>query len=160
MWPLSEPVHSVTVYPLHVRKYHIPFEVECLACIDCFRKQSCTAIPLSSPTHVSVRRRNQNYHDILKGLGSLKQARQISTFDLTYQFHHLFFFGDLNYRIDLPATRIVQLARDKDYEELMKEEQLCKEKKYGKVFVGFRESSSTVVTDPVFDLMLLDMTLL
>lgn len=95
---------------------------------------------------MSLCRRNQNYHDILKGLGSLKQARQISTFDLTYQFHHLFLFGDLNYRIDLPATRIVQLARDKDYEELMREEQLQKEKKQGKVLVGFRESTSIMVT--------------
>lgn len=84
-------------------------------------------------------RRNQNYHDILKGMGSLKQARQISAFDLTYQFHHLFFFGDLNYRIDMPAMKIVQQATERDYEELMKEEQLQKEKKHGKVFVGFSE---------------------
>ena len=97
----------------------------------------CTPpLPCPSP---SLCRRNQNYHDILKGLGSLKQARQISTFDLTYQFHHLFFFGDLNYRIDLPATKIVQLARVEDYEELVREDQLQKERKCGKVFVGFCE---------------------
>ena len=40
----------------------------------------------------------------------------------------------------------MQLARDKDYEELMREEQLQKEKKQGKVLVGFRESTSIMVT--------------
>ena len=83
-------------------------------------------------------------------MGSLKQARQISAFDLTYQFHHLFFFGDLNYRIDLPAMKIVQLAKEQDYEELMKEEQLQKEKKHGKVFVGFCESLSGWALAQVF----------
>lgn len=83
-------------------------------------------------------------------MGSLKQARQMSTFDLTYQFHHLFFFGDLNYRIDLPAMKIVQQATEQDYEELMKEEQLQKEKKHGKVFVGFCKSLSGWALSQVF----------
>jgi len=51
-------------------------------------------------------RRNNNFHDILKGLVQLKQKKQLSTFDLTLQFHHLFWFGDLNYRVDLAATVI------------------------------------------------------
>lgn len=42
-------------------------------------------------------RRNQNFHDILKGLN----LGQKSVFDLTNQFHHVFWFGDLNYRIAL-----------------------------------------------------------
>jgi phosphatidylinositol-3,4,5-trisphosphate 5-phosphatase 2 len=84
-------------------------------------------------------RRNQNYHDILKGLSGLKQARQISTFDLTHQFHHLFWFGDLNYRIDLPATNIVENAREKRYELLLLEDQLQREKNNGKIFADFRE---------------------
>jgi len=54
----------------------------------------------------SLYRRNNNFHDILKGLVQLKQKKQLSTFDLTLQFHHLFWFGDLNYRVDLAATVI------------------------------------------------------
>lgn len=27
--------------------------------------------------------------------------KHMSQFDLTHQFNHLFFFGDLNYRVDL-----------------------------------------------------------
>ena len=52
---------------------------------------------------LSMFRRNNNFHDILKGLVGLKQKKQLSTFDLTLQFHHLFWFGDLNYRVDLAA---------------------------------------------------------
>ena len=51
---------------------------------------------LCSKTSLFYRRR-QNYLDILKGL-SLGHK---SAYDLTNQFHHVFWFGDLNYRIDL-----------------------------------------------------------
>lgn len=42
-------------------------------------------------------RRQLNYMDILKGLN----LGHKSAYDLTNQFHHVFWFGDLNYRIDL-----------------------------------------------------------
>ena len=42
-------------------------------------------------------RRNQNFLDILKGLN----LGQKGVFGITHQFHHVFWFGDLNYRIDL-----------------------------------------------------------
>lgn len=42
-------------------------------------------------------RRNQNYLDILNGLN----LGQRGVFGITHQFHHVFWFGDLNYRIDL-----------------------------------------------------------
>lgn len=45
------------------------------------------------------RRRNQNYLDILRLL-SLGD-RQLSAFDISLRFTHLFWFGDLNYRLDM-----------------------------------------------------------
>lgn len=42
-------------------------------------------------------RRNQNFLDILNGLN----LGQKGVFGITHQFHHVFWFGDLNYRIDL-----------------------------------------------------------
>lgn len=44
-------------------------------------------------------RRNQNYLDILRLL-SLGD-RQLSAFDISLRFTHLFWFGDLNYRLDM-----------------------------------------------------------
>ena len=81
-------------------------------------------------------RRNQNYHDIVKGMGALKQ-RRLNQFHLTNQFHHMFFFGDLNYRVDLGATEIVEYAKKNDHVAIFKEDQLRKQKEMKRVFVGF-----------------------
>lgn len=45
------------------------------------------------------RRRNQNYLDILRLL-SLGD-KQLSSFDISLRFTHLFWLGDLNYRLDM-----------------------------------------------------------
>ena len=43
-------------------------------------------------------RRNQNVKDIMKGLSL--GPKNLSHFDITTQFQHLFFLGDLNYRLE------------------------------------------------------------
>ncbi|XP_020611097.1 phosphatidylinositol 3,4,5-trisphosphate 5-phosphatase 2A-like [Orbicella faveolata] len=48
-------------------------------------------------TEARVLRRNQNFLDILNGLN----LGQKGVFGIVHQFHHVFWFGDLNYRIDL-----------------------------------------------------------
>lgn len=44
-------------------------------------------------------RRNQNYSDILRSL--VLGDKRLGAFDLTLRFTHLFWFGDLNYRLDM-----------------------------------------------------------
>lgn len=51
-------------------------------------------------------RRNQNYLDILRLL-SLGD-KQLSSFDISLRFTHLFWLGDLNYRLDMDIQ--VELA--------------------------------------------------
>lgn len=87
-------------------------------------------------------RRNQNYHDILKGMGHLKR-KKLCQFDLTNNFTHLFFFGDLNYRVDMGATEIVQYAKNCDHYSIYSEDQLRKEKEKKLVLVGFGELLKT-----------------
>ncbi len=90
-------------------------------------------------TSTFVCRRNQNYHDILKGMGALKH-KNLSQFDLTNQFTHLFFLGDLNYRIDqLSATEIVEYAKKNDHFSIYSDDQLKREMDKKKVFIGFGE---------------------
>ncbi len=99
-------------------------------------------IPQSKKTCILLfaYRRNQNYHDILKGMGALKH-KNLSQFDLTNQFTHLFFLGDLNYRIDqLSATEIVEYAKKNDNLSIFSDDQLKREMEKKKVFVGFGES--------------------
>ena len=55
-------------------------------------------------------RRNQNFHDILRGLSVGHKG--YGDFDLTNQFHHMFFLGDLNYRIQwhVPVSVVTVLG--------------------------------------------------
>ena len=89
-------------------------------------------------TYYLLYRRNQNFHDIVKGMSALKH-RRLNQFYLTNHFHHMFFFGDLNYRVDLGATEIVELAKRQEHMSIYLEDQLRKEKERKKVFVGFGE---------------------
>ena len=80
-------------------------------------------------------------------MGPLKHKR-LSQFDLTTNFHHLFFFGDLNYRVDLGASQIVEYAKKFDYSSIYKEDQLQKDKEKKKIFVGFGEFKNVPHSQP------------
>ena len=71
-------------------------------------------------------------------MGALKQ-RKLNQFFLTNHFHHLFFFGDLNYRVDLGATEIVEFAKKEEHGAIFTEDQLWKQMELKKIFVGFGE---------------------
>lgn len=47
-------------------------------------------------------RRNQNYTNILRFLNL--GDKKLNPFDITHQFTHLFWLGDLNYRVEFPST--------------------------------------------------------
>uniref|UniRef100_A0A8B9KUK2 phosphatidylinositol-3,4,5-trisphosphate 5-phosphatase n=1 Tax=Astyanax mexicanus TaxID=7994 RepID=A0A8B9KUK2_ASTMX len=47
-------------------------------------------------------RRNQNYVSILRFLNL--GDKKVNPFDITHRFTHLFWLGDLNYRVELPTT--------------------------------------------------------
>ncbi|XP_030837928.1 phosphatidylinositol 3,4,5-trisphosphate 5-phosphatase 2B isoform X1 [Strongylocentrotus purpuratus] len=86
-------------------------------------------------------RRNNNFHDILRGLSL--GAKGLSLFDLNNQFHHIFWLGDLNYRIDWNVQEILTNIKSGHYEVLFNHDQLKIEKDQGKVFVAFEEDDIT-----------------
>ena len=59
--------------------------------------------------------RNKNFHSLLRGL-----APRLGSYagDLHNQFHHLFYFGDLNYRIDLDREQVVDLIKEKAWDKV------------------------------------------
>lgn len=63
-------------------------------------------------THVTFDsyRRNQNYLDILRLL-SLGD-KQLSSFDISLRFTHLFWLGDLNYRLDMDIQVKLKIHTD------------------------------------------------
>ncbi|XP_028911295.1 LOW QUALITY PROTEIN: phosphatidylinositol 3,4,5-trisphosphate 5-phosphatase 2 [Ornithorhynchus anatinus] len=82
-------------------------------------------------------RRNQNYLDILRLL-SLGD-RQLSAFDMSLRFTHLFWFGDLNYRLDMDVQEILNYISRKEFEPLLRVDQLNLEREKHKVFLRFNE---------------------
>uniref|UniRef100_A0A670ZLJ7 phosphatidylinositol-3,4,5-trisphosphate 5-phosphatase n=1 Tax=Pseudonaja textilis TaxID=8673 RepID=A0A670ZLJ7_PSETE len=86
-------------------------------------------------------RRNQNYLDILRllALGD----KQLSSFDISLRFTHLFWFGDLNYRLDMDIQEILNYINRKEFEPLLKVDQLNLEKEKHKIFLRFSEEEVT-----------------
>lgn len=80
-------------------------------------------------------RRNQNFLDILSGLN----LGQKGVFGITHQFHHVFWFGDLNYRIDLDVKEVLASVKCQNFSKMKLHDQLRVEKDKGNVFLGFEE---------------------
>ncbi|NXG41044.1 SHIP1 phosphatase, partial [Psilopogon haemacephalus] len=89
-------------------------------------------------------RRNQNYMNILRFL--TLGDKKLSPFNITHRFTHLFWLGDLNYRVEQPpseAENIIQKIRQQQYPELLAFDQLLIERKDQKVFLHFEEEEIT-----------------
>ncbi|KAM6921746.1 phosphatidylinositol 3,4,5-trisphosphate 5-phosphatase 1 [Xenentodon cancila] len=89
-------------------------------------------------------RRNQNYTNILRFLNL--GDKKLNPFDITHQFTHLFWLGDLNYRVELPsaeAENMVAKIKQQQYQELLSKDQLSMERREGKVFLHFEEEEIT-----------------
>ncbi|XP_072361899.1 phosphatidylinositol 3,4,5-trisphosphate 5-phosphatase 2A-like [Scyliorhinus torazame] len=88
-----------------------------------------------------VLRRNQNYLDILRLL-SLGD-KQLSSFDIALRFTHIFWFGDLNYRLDMDVQDILNHIGKKEFDPLLGVDQLNLEQEKRKVFLKFYEEEIT-----------------
>ncbi|KAI3351631.1 hypothetical protein L3Q82_020466 [Scortum barcoo] len=88
-----------------------------------------------------VLRRNQNFVDILRLL-SLGE-KQLGAFDISLRFTHLFWCGDLNYRLDLDVQDILKHVSKREFEELMCADQLTRERHKRKAFLNFKEEKIT-----------------
>ncbi|XP_023379541.1 phosphatidylinositol 3,4,5-trisphosphate 5-phosphatase 1 [Pteropus vampyrus] len=89
-------------------------------------------------------RRNQNYMNILRFLAL--GDKKLSPFNITHRFTHLFWLGDLNYRVELPtweAETIIQKIKQQQYVDLLSHDQLLMERKDQKVFLHFEEEEIT-----------------
>ncbi|CAM4722544.1 unnamed protein product [Lepidochelys kempii] len=94
---------------------------------------NCHLASGSEKTH----RRNQNYSDILRSL--VLGDKRLGSFDLTLRFTHLFWFGDLNYRLDMEVQDIFAHVNKKEFEALLAVDQLTLEREKNKVFLRFSE---------------------
>ncbi|MGH0173380.1 UNVERIFIED_CONTAM: hypothetical protein FKN15_068342 [Acipenser sinensis] len=89
-------------------------------------------------------RRNQNYMSILRFLNL--GDKKLNPFDITHRFTHLFWLGDLNYRIEMPSTEaenIVTTIKQQQHQDLLCKDQLTIERADRKVFLYFEEEDIT-----------------
>ncbi|CAM9391250.1 unnamed protein product, partial [Discosporangium mesarthrocarpum] len=88
----------------------------------------------------NLERRNSSCAEILQG-ARLGDRRQV---DLDCQFHHVFWFGDMNYRIDfgLPfakqCSKVKELIKAKDWSSLWEGDELLRELKKQRLLTGFK----------------------
>ncbi|KAM7525391.1 hypothetical protein LguiA_015293 [Lonicera macranthoides] len=83
-------------------------------------------------------RRNSNVFDILRRtrFSSVLETNQPQTIPSHDQ---IFWFGDLNYRINMPDKEVRTLVTKKNWDELLNRDQLSKELRSGHVFDGWNE---------------------
>ncbi|XP_062306848.1 phosphatidylinositol 3,4,5-trisphosphate 5-phosphatase 1 [Osmerus eperlanus] len=89
-------------------------------------------------------RRNQNYVSILRFLNL--GDKKLNPFDITHRFTHLFWLGDLNYRLEMQSSEaesIVTKIKQQQYQELLAKDQLSMERTEGKVFLHYDEEELT-----------------
>ncbi|XP_053330006.1 phosphatidylinositol 3,4,5-trisphosphate 5-phosphatase 2A-like [Spea bombifrons] len=84
-----------------------------------------------------VQKRNQSFGDILHSLSLGDEA--LRSFQLPLRLTHLFWTGDLNYRINMPVQDVLQCVYSGRYHVLLPVDQLNQERKRKKVFLGFKE---------------------
>eukprot|EP01114_Cavostelium_apophysatum_P023327 TRINITY_DN8746_c0_g1_i1.p1 TRINITY_DN8746_c0_g1~~TRINITY_DN8746_c0_g1_i1.p1 ORF type:complete len:604 (+),score=114.37 TRINITY_DN8746_c0_g1_i1:278-2089(+) len=83
-----------------------------------------------------VENRNAMYSEIVKSFGTLSGTNFLNEFD------HIFWCGDLNYRLELTATVIERVLASQDWGYLQSHDQLRAAQKDNKAFVGFREGTA------------------
>mmetsp|Transcript_28320 Transcript_28320/g.84785 ORF Transcript_28320/g.84785 Transcript_28320/m.84785 type:complete len:987 (-) Transcript_28320:101-3061(-) len=93
-----------------------------------------------------ITKRNENYRLILQKLQL--GDKKLSMFDVTNQFHHVFWFGDLNYRVNLPISTVLAELQNAEktggnLAAMHKADQLRQQRKKGHVLFGFHEEEIT-----------------
>ena len=95
-----------------------------------------------------IENRNDDYLTIVKGLTPLLYQLNSQSIDITNQFDHIFWFGDLNYRIDLSREEVLKVIAEKNWNYLLKRDQLIRQMNEKTCFVGFDEE--TIVFRPTY----------
>lgn len=86
-----------------------------------------------------VQRRNQDYHDIARRLQFATTATGAP--QCIFDHDHLFWIGDLNYRIQQTNSFVRKKISKGEWDALVKFDQLRKQMSLGNCFIGFQEGS-------------------
>jgi len=82
--------------------------------------------------------RSTNLQEVFDGL-----QLGIHETDFSNQFHHVFFFGDFNYRCEVDGTLAMSLIEARDYAALLNHDQLTQQRMQDGILHGFEEAPVT-----------------
>ncbi|KAL0233437.1 hypothetical protein PCE1_001952 [Barthelona sp. PCE] len=82
--------------------------------------------------------RNDNFKEVVTNL-----KLGDPSIDILNQFDYLFWFGDLNYRINLPRPEVIRLVEEQNISFLLDHDQLLDQREDLAAFVGFNEAEVT-----------------
>eukprot|EP00002_Diphylleia_rotans_P032145 TRINITY_DN6729_c0_g1_i1.p1 TRINITY_DN6729_c0_g1~~TRINITY_DN6729_c0_g1_i1.p1 ORF type:complete len:786 (+),score=180.68 TRINITY_DN6729_c0_g1_i1:77-2434(+) len=99
-----------------------------------------------TPHAEKVEQRNADIQDIIK---EMTFGNPYVSF--TSQFHHVFLFGDYNYRIDMDRDQAIMYAEGKKIAELLEFDQLLRHKKRGAILTEFQEGDITFLPTYKFE---------
>ncbi|XP_053569871.1 phosphatidylinositol 3,4,5-trisphosphate 5-phosphatase 2 [Bombina bombina] len=88
-----------------------------------------------------VQKRNQSCGEILRCLALGDES--LRSFQLPMRLTHLFWAGDLNYKLNMPVQDILQCVYSGQYQFLLPVDQLNQERERKKIFLGFKEEQIT-----------------
>ncbi|XP_075040612.1 phosphatidylinositol 3,4,5-trisphosphate 5-phosphatase 2A-like isoform X2 [Mixophyes fleayi] len=88
-----------------------------------------------------VQKRNQSFGEILRGL--MLGNETLRGFQLPLRLTHLFWAGDLNYKLDMPVQDVLQCIYSGQHQLLFPVDQLNQERERKKIFLGFKEEPIT-----------------
>jgi len=105
-------------------------------CCEFYETSLCFVTAHFAAHQERVEDRNSNFAEIIEGI---RIGRK--NIDILNQFHHIFWFGDLNYRIDLHREEVLAyLLLDKQVQQKLHDsDQLTREMQKQAVFSGFNE---------------------
>ena len=83
--------------------------------------------------------RNQNFRQIVANLKLISQ----NPCSLTNYYHHVFWLGDLNYRLEDDRDNVLNKISSNQLEDLFLSDQLTRERVWGNAFAGFSEGTLT-----------------
>eukprot|EP00658_Telonema_sp_P-2_P005005 TRINITY_DN11875_c0_g8_i1.p1 TRINITY_DN11875_c0_g8~~TRINITY_DN11875_c0_g8_i1.p1 ORF type:complete len:705 (-),score=167.47 TRINITY_DN11875_c0_g8_i1:171-2285(-) len=81
-----------------------------------------------------VKARNEHFHSISEEIAFEKNDKRMDDHD------HVFWFGDLNYRVDLPNDKVRQLCVSQSWDKLYQHDQLQQVQQDGSAFSKFDEA--------------------
>jgi len=118
-------------------------------CFNLFETSFCFVNSHLAAHQENIKDRNEDVQEVIDNIKLTDGSDKIK--DISTQFEHVFWCGDLNYRIDLSRDEVIEKVNQKNLEALRLHDQLIEERQKGTVFSNFSEGQILFTPTYKFD---------